>query len=197
MINLSDNLISYDVWLGNNRGSVYALRHIKYNTSSPLFWDWSIDEMARYDFPALLNYVLNYTEVQSLSYIAYSQGSMQVPLLPSTPYNNYNNNSLQPITTKAFAGFQLHPEVAPSVNLYIALAPMAFMGCISRYFLLPRKQNFVYSLGVFLIPISSLLLKTLAELRTAELFSLLGYSEFDPSSSEILQGTNTYFFTKK
>ena len=101
MINLSYNLISYDVWLGNNRGSVYALRHIKYNTSSPQFWDWSIDEMARYDFPALLNYVLNYTEVQSLSYIAYSQGTMQVPLLTlysaTTTTTHYNQPQQRPL----------------------------------------------------------------------------------------------------
>jgi lysosomal acid lipase/cholesteryl ester hydrolase len=28
----------YDVWVGNNRGNGYSMKHIKYNTSDDQFW---------------------------------------------------------------------------------------------------------------------------------------------------------------
>ena len=52
----------YDVWLGNYRGNTYSRAHISLNADvDAAFWEFTWDEMAKYDLPAELNYVLEKT----------------------------------------------------------------------------------------------------------------------------------------
>ncbi|CAB3988723.1 gastric triacylglycerol lipase-like [Paramuricea clavata] len=95
----------YDVWLGNSRGNIYSTRHKTLSPDSDAFWDFSWDEFAKYDIPATLNYILNYTQTSSLSYIGHSQG-----------------------TTIAFAEFSRNQTWASKVDIFIALAPVAYVG---------------------------------------------------------------------
>jgi len=92
----------FDVRLGNNRGNKYGFKHVTMVPSSKDFWNFSLDEFARYDLPAGINYVLNHTGFQTLTYIGFSQGSAQ-----------------------AFACFSTKFDVAKKVNLFIALSPAA------------------------------------------------------------------------
>jgi lysosomal acid lipase/cholesteryl ester hydrolase len=94
----------YDVWLGNNRGNGYSMTHIKYNTNQAQFWQFSWDEMAKYDLPTHINYVLARSGASSLTYIGHSEG-----------------------TTQAFAGFSINHNLASKVNLYVALAPVTYV----------------------------------------------------------------------
>ncbi|OTA95380.1 hypothetical protein M434DRAFT_393774 [Hypoxylon sp. CO27-5] len=90
----------FDVWLGNNRGNKYSKKSINYPPTSIEFWNFSIDEFAFYDIPDSINYVLENTRQQSLSYIGFSQG-----------------------TAQAFASLAIHPKLNEQVNVFIALAP--------------------------------------------------------------------------
>lgn len=90
----------FDVWLGNNRGNKYSKKSIHYPPTSIEFWNFSIDEFAFYDIPDSINYVLENTRQQSLSYIGFSQG-----------------------TAQAFASLAIHPKLNEQVNVFIALAP--------------------------------------------------------------------------
>ncbi|CAH8504762.1 unnamed protein product, partial [Dicrocoelium dendriticum] len=63
----------YDVWLGNSRGTNYSRGHAKLTTDDQSYWDFSWDEMADYDLPASINYVLSTTKTKSLAYIGHSQ----------------------------------------------------------------------------------------------------------------------------
>ncbi|KAL5017970.1 hypothetical protein ScPMuIL_003692 [Solemya velum] len=65
----------YDVWLGNSRGNTYGRRHIRYQPSQREFWAWSWDEMAKYDLPATINYVLQVSRQSQLYYVGHSQGT--------------------------------------------------------------------------------------------------------------------------
>jgi len=47
-------LQGYDVWIGNNRGTVFSDK----NSHLPNYWDFSMDHFAKYDQPALINKVL-------------------------------------------------------------------------------------------------------------------------------------------
>ena len=51
----------YDVWLGNFRGNVYSRNHEKathtMNPEKVPFWNFSFDEMGRYDLPAMIKWV--------------------------------------------------------------------------------------------------------------------------------------------
>jgi len=97
---LADN--GFDVWLGNSRGNVYSNKHIHLTTKDDEYWDFSWDEMAKYDLPACVEYVLNVTEHQQLHYVGHSQG-----------------------TTIGFAGFSQNKVLASKIRTFFALAPVA------------------------------------------------------------------------
>lgn len=66
----------YDVWLGNTRGSYYSRRHKTFNPDvDPEFWNFSVDEIGRYDLPALVDTVLDNAAVDKLAYVGFSQGA--------------------------------------------------------------------------------------------------------------------------
>lgn len=99
----------FDVWLGNSRGNTYGRQHERLDPESDQFWDFSWDEMAKYDFPATIRKVLDVTQVQSLAYIGHSQG-----------------------TEIAFAQLSQNTKLAGRIRLFVALAPVAYLdGMIS------------------------------------------------------------------
>ncbi|KAK4246668.1 Alpha/Beta hydrolase protein [Corynascus novoguineensis] len=90
----------FDVWFGNNRGNKYSKKSIRWSPTSTKFWNFSIDEFAFHDIPDSINYILETTGQQSLSYIGFSQG-----------------------TAQAFASLAVHPKLNDQINVFIALAP--------------------------------------------------------------------------
>ncbi|KAL7812358.1 Alpha/Beta hydrolase protein [Trichoderma aethiopicum] len=90
----------FDVWFGNNRGNKYSKKSIHSSPTSLKFWDFSIDEFAFHDIPNSIEYILETTGQESLSYIGFSQG-----------------------TAQAFATLAIHPKLNRQVNVFIALAP--------------------------------------------------------------------------
>jgi len=88
----------FDVWLGNVRGNTYALHHVKYNKDQEEFWNFSFDEMAICDIPAMVDYILNQTDQRQLFYIGHSQGTM-IP----------------------FAKLSTDPEFNTKIKLFLAL----------------------------------------------------------------------------
>ena len=68
----------YDVWLGNNRGSIYSRGHKEINASSKNYFQYSFPELAEYDLPAMIDYVLEETFQSKLTYIGHSDGNTQM-----------------------------------------------------------------------------------------------------------------------
>ncbi|KAJ7387686.1 hypothetical protein OS493_001026 [Desmophyllum pertusum] len=64
-----------DVGWGMFAANTYGLHHLKYPVDSDQFWEFSWDEMARYDLPAMLKFVLSKTSQPSLFYVGHSQGT--------------------------------------------------------------------------------------------------------------------------
>merc|ERR1712179_461790 len=52
---LADN--GFDVWIGNNRGNTHSKKHEFLSVNSTQFWDFSYQEMAEYDLPAMIDYI--------------------------------------------------------------------------------------------------------------------------------------------
>jgi hypothetical protein len=46
------------VWLGNVRGNIYCMNHTTLTPKKHEFWDFSFQEMAEIDLPAMVDYVL-------------------------------------------------------------------------------------------------------------------------------------------
>jgi gastric triacylglycerol lipase len=69
----------FDVWMGNSRGNKYSRSHIKYNPDTDnAYWDFSWQEMADFDVPAQVDYVLSQSDFKKLVYIGHSQGTTQM-----------------------------------------------------------------------------------------------------------------------
>ncbi|XP_030920536.1 lipase member M-like [Geospiza fortis] len=91
----------HDVWIGNNRGSSWSRRHRSLSTASEEFWDFSFHEMAMYDLPAMVGFILMQTEQEQLFYVGHAQGS-----------------------SLGFIAFSSLPHLAKKIKLFFALAPV-------------------------------------------------------------------------
>ncbi|XP_063913078.1 lipase 1-like [Zophobas morio] len=97
---------SYDVWLGNVRGTPSSRNHTTLHPNrDPKFWDFSWHEMGTIDLPAMVDYVLNVTHQASLYYVGYSQG-----------------------TTIFFVMMATHPTYNAKIKVHMAMAPVAYLG---------------------------------------------------------------------
>ncbi|XP_060041191.1 lysosomal acid lipase/cholesteryl ester hydrolase isoform X2 [Erinaceus europaeus] len=92
----------YDVWMGNSRGNTWSRRHRSLSPDRDEFWAFSFDEMANYDLPASVDFVLSRTGQEQLFYVGHSQG-----------------------TSIGFVAFSRKPELARKIKLFFALGPVA------------------------------------------------------------------------
>ncbi|XP_049821792.1 lipase 3-like isoform X2 [Aethina tumida] len=76
---------TYDVWIGNSRGTTFSRRHKTLNPETDAqFWRFSFDEKGRYDLPANIDYILNATGRSQLYYVGHSEGTSSFYVMGST-----------------------------------------------------------------------------------------------------------------
>jgi len=94
----------YDVFLGNVRGNSYSMGNDKYTENDEEFWTLiDFDRMIDHDLPAMINKSLEVSGKKSLIYVGHSQGTLM-----------------------AFGGLT-NPEINTKIDLFIALAPVAYV----------------------------------------------------------------------
>jgi len=92
----------YDVWMGNVRGNTYSKKHQTYAIDSKEFWDFSFDEISKFDLPAMIEYALGKSGQDQLYYVGHSQGTMMI-----------------------WAGVSENQFLKDKIKLVFALAPVA------------------------------------------------------------------------
>jgi len=82
----------YDVWLGNSRGTRYSFNHTRFDPiqNKRQFWDFSFHELGVGDLTASVDYILNVTAEERLSFIGHSQGNTAF-LAMCAENEEYNN----------------------------------------------------------------------------------------------------------
>eukprot|EP00050_Salpingoeca_kvevrii_P015736 m.49580 g.49580 ORF g.49580 m.49580 type:complete len:341 (-) comp6487_c0_seq3:431-1453(-) len=118
----------YDVWLANSRGNRFARRHTHLSPDSDAFWAFTWDEMARIDVPEVIKHILSTTGQQSLAYVGHSQGTAQM-----------------------FAALSQHYVPSESINVFVALAPVAYVGHVTNILLKYLSKPAVLSVASLLL----------------------------------------------
>ncbi|XP_045584704.2 lipase 3 [Procambarus clarkii] len=93
----------YDVWLSNMRGNTYTRTHVSLSPDDLAFWQFSWDEMAYYDVPASIDYVLDHTGASAVYYVGWSMG-----------------------TTVFWALMSERPEYNEKIHAMAGMAPVAY-----------------------------------------------------------------------
>ncbi|RLN11399.1 triacylglycerol lipase 2-like isoform X1 [Panicum miliaceum] len=62
----------FDVWIANCRGTKSSRKHTTLKPEDPAFWDFTWDELAAYDLPAVLQFVYNQTGGKKVHYVGHS-----------------------------------------------------------------------------------------------------------------------------
>uniref|UniRef100_T1JNG7 Lipase n=1 Tax=Strigamia maritima TaxID=126957 RepID=T1JNG7_STRMM len=97
----------YDVWLGNVRGTLFGRKHAFFSPTDEEFWNYSFDEIAKYDIPAIIDTILNVTGYNQIYYVGHSMG-----------------------TTVMFALLSSQPKYNEIIKGMFAMAPVAYVGNI-------------------------------------------------------------------
>ncbi|XP_051769975.1 gastric triacylglycerol lipase [Ctenopharyngodon idella] len=92
----------FDVWIGNSRGNTWSRKHVSLDPKQKEYWEFSHDELAKKDLPAVINFITKATGQEQIFYVGHSQG-----------------------TTIAFMAFSTMPELASKIKMFFALAPVA------------------------------------------------------------------------
>ncbi|KAF2353434.1 AB-hydrolase lipase domain [Trinorchestia longiramus] len=70
----------YDVWLGNFRGNSYSKRHTSLKRDQTKYWQFSLDDLARRDVPAMVDHIIKTTHRPKIFYIGHSIGATVLPM---------------------------------------------------------------------------------------------------------------------
>ncbi|KAL4234542.1 hypothetical protein ACF0H5_006185 [Mactra antiquata] len=118
----------YDVWLGNSRGNTYGRRHVRLSPKSSEFWRFSWDEMAKYDLPATVDFILSSTGASQIFYVGHSQGC-----------------------EIAFSELSQNRDLASKIKMFVALAPAVYLGEVTSplRLVMPLIKSSRFLLDVF------------------------------------------------
>ncbi|XP_044728675.1 gastric triacylglycerol lipase-like [Chrysoperla carnea] len=119
----------YDVWLTNSRGNKYSRQNQVLSTDDKEFWDFSFDEMAKYDLTAIIDYVADITlQSGNIQYIGHSMGTtMFFALMSEQPEYNKKIKAMM--------------ALAPVAGLKYITSPISYLSPFAEYYY--RMSNFL------------------------------------------------------
>jgi lysosomal acid lipase/cholesteryl ester hydrolase len=140
---LSDR--GYDVWMTNNRATLYSNQHINlgtaYGRTDPEYYNFSFDEMGKYDVPANIDYIRKESGHDKIIYIGHSQGTLQF-WIASIYYPDLSKKIL------SFVGLGPAGFLSQSVSSKLIFSKLFWVGFYSdlafvRHFISTDSKTFV------------------------------------------------------
>lgn len=164
---------NYQVYLGNNR-AVYDMGHRKYSRYDARFWDYNIHDLARYDIPALVDFVRRDTGYDKIAYIGHSQGNASAFL--------------------ALSRFTV-PELGEKLSYFAALAPAVYAGPLTSGFPFNQLQKVEWPLWQRMFGVLDFipLMKFSYDYTPAGIYAALGYQMF----AYLFQWTDTNWLHRR
>lgn len=107
----------YDVWMTNSRGNINSFEHMQPDTHDVKRYDsdyfkFSWDDMATYDVPSNIDYVLSHSNYNKVFYVGHSQG-----------------------TTQFFGAADVVEGLEDKIAAFIGLAPVMYVGNVVSPFI--------------------------------------------------------------
>ncbi|CAG7818394.1 unnamed protein product [Allacma fusca] len=121
----------YDVWIGNYRGCD-ATGHKYYSKKELKYWHFGVDEIVRYDFPSIVDYILKTTNNSAISYVGHSLGTtMFFMALASQPGYNQKFRKMAGMAPGCYASHgKSMLQYMPLINLrqFVTIMDILFFG---------------------------------------------------------------------
>ena len=158
----------YRVYLPYVRGTQFSRSHLDYkSTLNSDYWNFSFDQMAEYDLPAIINTVKERDQVEQVYFIGHSQGSLMYFLA------YINDPEFIEKNVKKFVALGTIPNVNNSTHFLIKLFQKSKI-----LNLIPVKNFMVFpkEIGQVFVPLCTSKAKALC------IFSSFGFSAFGISS---------------
>ncbi|XP_065307849.1 lipase member M-like isoform X2 [Dermacentor albipictus] len=122
----------YDVWAMNNREIAFRSRHKTLRQIDDRYWQWSYDEIGRYDIAAVINLVLNVTGASKVSILGFSQGlTASLVLLSTRPEYNEKVDLLLaygPVANITHIGYPIRELIPFAGPFFLLLDPLRDSG---------------------------------------------------------------------
>jgi pimeloyl-ACP methyl ester carboxylesterase len=139
----------YDVWMVNNRGNVQSqLPMVGPGALTPDddgWWQFTWNEMAKYDTPAFVDYVLGVTKNAKLAWVGHSEGTMQMFAALVSEGGAALASKLSSFTAFGPVAFVNHAKLAPELAPVLDATPEQWYASVGRkqFAGFPKKFAFV------------------------------------------------------
>ena len=111
------------MWLANTRGNLFSRRHRRLDPGlEEEFWDFTFEDVGRYDTKAVIDFILKHTKTDKLDYIGHSMGCTVLLMAMSEDPQWYNKR----------------------LNHFIALGPATLLAHLPRTILTKGSDNQIW-----------------------------------------------------
>ncbi|KAH7932745.1 hypothetical protein HPB49_002247 [Dermacentor silvarum] len=131
----------FDVWAMSNRESRPYTNSTRFSQRDPKHWQWSFDELGRYDLAACIDHVLKATGSPKLTTVALSQGVMANLVLHSVRPEYNNKKIVYPFTDAGYLGTTKALRALISTACHLFGGALCALGFTLNDFCSPEQFN--------------------------------------------------------